>query len=54
MGFWLRFGDDKRAAVFTGQASNFEDTEGVNSSRMDMQGGCGVHVVASLCGEESL
>ena len=53
-GFLLRFGGDKRAAAFAGQAANFEDAAGVCSGRMKVQGGCGVHGVASLCGEESV
>lgn len=38
------------AAEILGQAANFEDTEGVSSGRGDVQGGCGVPGVASLCG----
>jgi hypothetical protein len=52
-GFRLRFGGGKRAAAFSGQTADFEDAEGIGSGRMDVQGGCGVHGVASLCGGES-
>lgn len=51
-GFLLRFGGGKRATVFAGQAANLENTEGVSGGRMDVQGCCGVHGFASLCGVE--
>ena len=49
--FQLGFGRDEGAAAVLCQAADFEDAGGVSSCRMDVQGGCGVHGVASLCGE---
>lgn len=46
----LWFGGDKRAAAFAGQAADLEDSEGISSGRVDVQGCCGVHGFASLCG----
>lgn len=50
MCFLLRCGGDKRAAVLAGQTADLEDLEGVSSGWVDVQGCCGVHGVASLCG----
>jgi hypothetical protein len=36
--------------MFARQAANFENAEGVSGGWMDVQGGCGVHGFASLCG----
>ncbi len=46
----LGFGRDVSAAAVLCQAANFEDAGGVSSGRVDVQGCCGVHGVASLCG----
>lgn len=46
----LRLAGDKRAAALAGQAPDFEDPEWVSSSRVDVQGCCGVHGIHSLCG----
>lgn len=48
--FQLRFGRDERAAKVLRQAADFKDAGGVCSGRVDVQGSCGVHGVASLCG----
>jgi len=48
--FQLGFGRDEGASAILRQAANFEDAEGVSNGRVDVQGGCGVHGVASLCG----
>jgi hypothetical protein len=52
MGFLLGFGGGKRAAAFARQAADFEDSEGLSSGRVDVQGCNGVHGIASLCGGE--
>ena len=46
----LRFADGERAAVLAGYAPDLKDLEGVGSGWVDVQGCCGVHGVASLCG----
>lgn len=51
MRFWFGFRWDERAAAMACYATNLKDTERFVSGRMDVQGGCGVHGVASLCGE---
>lgn len=48
--FQLGFGRDEGAAAVLCQAADFEDAGGVSSARVDVQGGSGVHGVASLCG----
>ena len=48
--FQLGFGRDEGAAAVLCQPADFEDAGGVSSGRVDVQGGCGVHGVASLCG----
>lgn len=48
--FRLRFGHDEFAAEVLRQAADFKDAGGISSGRVDVQGGCGVHGVASLCG----
>lgn len=50
--FRLRFGRDECAAEVLRQAADFKDAGRVRSGRMDVQRGCGVHGVASLCGGE--
>lgn len=47
--FKLGFRRDEGAAAVLCQA-DFKDAGGVSSGRVDLQGGCGVHGVASLCG----
>jgi hypothetical protein len=48
--FQLGFGSDESAAAVLCQAADFEDAGGVSSGRVDVQGGSGVHGIASLCG----
>ena len=48
--FRLRFGHDEFAAEVLRQAADFKDAGGVCSGWVDVQGCCGVHGVASLCG----
>lgn len=48
--FQLRFGRYESAAAVLRQAADFEDATGASNGRVDVQGGCGVHGVASLCG----
>lgn len=44
-GFLLRFRGDVCAAGFASQTANLEDAGGFSSGRVDVQGGCGVHVM---------
>jgi len=46
----LRFAGDKRAAALAGQTTDLEDSGGVSSGWVDVQGCYGVHGFASLCG----
>lgn len=48
--FRLRFGRDECAAEVSRKAADFKDAGRVRSGRVDVQGGCGVHDIASLCG----
>jgi len=48
--FQLGFGSEESAAALFCQAADFEDAGRVSSGRVDVQGGCGVHSIASLCG----
>ena len=48
--FQLGFGRDEGAAEVLRQAADFKDAGGGRSGRVDVQGSCGVHDIASLCG----
>lgn len=48
--FQFGFGRDEGAAADLCLAADFEDAGRVSSGWVDVQGGCGVHGVASLCG----
>ena len=48
--FQLGLGCDEGAPAILRQAANLEDAEGVSNGRVDVQSGCGVHAVVSLCG----